>query len=884
MVKQRFNWMIAAILTICGTTMTMTSCKDDEVTPESTVIGVELTENPTEDALNVTSDHSYVMYGEFDEDFGHALGRRMQGTMTSPSMADVFVVDPSAVNKSDIMSTEELKTMIRRTESGEASVVLTKATFREFYDWAQLYVLGYLLMELENYNGDHGYDSPQAAPARRRMANIVRNAYIAGQSQTAATRGTTVNGMELDWEHVDSWPAEKQNAVMFDGFAQSGGNELFVMNAAATLNADAEVRHPQNDHEWGHKADAVAHWLNRQSDEKAKTRAGLRLFAQAVTKASGDNAAISDLMNAQTKDFVFDYSKPNTGGNYLDTHHSAIKVQYRVYSAYDFGGNVEYYQVRQNITAMNDQIHQIINGDYAWIRENDGIYNRARGGWMKRIDTKMWLEGNGTKSIMSAGPLNENGTSSGSSSSGGSSTVTTGYSNGLSVGGGGGMSGGNPMFSITGGYSHTWTYSESTGTTWNTTTNWSTKDLTTVYTQGNDANGTVTWQHNGYTPTTYEGCWSDNVKALLKSTCITDEQVLWKVQNPSDKYTLKASFNVVAEICKSKAHDWDNNHVFVTQDNPHEISFELDAPDRFKYQWNNYVINYGSVQGDPILTGALNDYLEKTYGVSSDYKCWAGRFISTEAMADGSDNARAVFQTFKNSIRGFKQTLIGMGYGGRLVFGLKRDGVDANGNPYDPIDQIALALDGSGYNEGETFTEKLNGYDITYKVTKKGSEVELNSVPNDFSGELNIPEKVCDGVLTVTSLGNNSAVRRKGITAVTIPTTIRTIENGALAELDKITSIDIPEGVTTISTWVFHLDENLAKVYLPSTLTEIGKNAFRNTTNLSEVHCKASTPPSLGWSGFWPGRDNATLYVPIGSKDAYAKAYEWDYFKNIVEE
>jgi len=160
--------------------LAFTACTDNIDNPTPTTEPIEQTEESTEDALSVTTDQTYVTYGEFDEEFGHALGRRLQGAMTSPSMADVFVVDPSAVSHGNIISTDELKTMIRRTESGEASVVLTKATFKEFYDWAQLYALGYLLMGLENYTGDHGraaYDSPQAAPARRRVANIVRNAY-----------------------------------------------------------------------------------------------------------------------------------------------------------------------------------------------------------------------------------------------------------------------------------------------------------------------------------------------------------------------------------------------------------------------------------------------------------------------------------------------------------------------------------------------------------------------------------------------------------------------------------------------------------------------------------------------------------------------------------
>lgn len=862
------------------------SCVDNDDNPMPTTTGVEQAENPTEDALSVMSNHSYVTYGEFDEEFGHALGRRLQGTMTSPSMADVFVIDPSAVNKSNFMSTHELKTMIRRTESGEASVVLTKATFREFYDWAQLYVLGYLLMELENYHGDHGYDSPAAAPARRKMANVMRNAYMAGQQRRMLTRGATVNGMELDWEHVNTWPEEDQNAVMFDGFAQSSDNELFVMNAAATLNANAEVRHPQNDHEWGHKADAVTHWLNRQDAEKARTRAGLKNFARAITRSG--NSDISDMMSAQTKDFVFDYQYPARRDPSIWTAHSAIKVQYRAYSAYDFHDNVEYYQVRQNITAMNDQIHNVINGSGWWARSNDGDYTLARGDWMKRIDTKMWLEGNGTKSIVSAAPLNENGSSSGSTSSGGSASTTIGSSDGCSIGISAGMSGWNPTFSMSESYTHTESYSETTGITWNTSTNWSTKDLTTVCTQSNDPTGTVTWTHTGNTPTDFPGTESDNVKTLLKTTCVTDEQVLWKVQNPSDKYTLKASLNVVSEIVKNNGGDWATNAVFVSQDNPHEISFELNAPDRFKRKWNCVIYDYGTApegMSQIEYTNYIDDFIEKSYGNNSANFCWATLFTSTEATADGSDNAASVFQTFKNSICGMKQQLRTKGISGRLVFGLKPDGVDVT-DPNNLTDKIAINLDASGYNEGETFTEKVNGYDITYKVTKKDSEVELSSVPDGFTGELNIPASVCDDKLTVTSLGNNSAVRRKGITAVTIPSTVKTIQNGALAELN-ITEIIVPEGVTDISTWAFHADKEATKVYLPSTLKTIEYSAFRDMDKLAEVHIKATTPPTIGDFLFYPHYDTAKLYVPKGCKDAYAQAREWQYFgqyQNIVEE
>jgi hypothetical protein len=358
---------------------------------------------------------------------------------------------------------------------------------------------------------------------------------------------------------------------------------------------------------------------------------------------------------------------------------------------------------------------------------------------------------------------------------------------------------------------------------------------------------------------------------------VTDEQTRWRVGNPSGTYTLKANLNVVSEIYKIawNGSGYDGN--CPTQDNTYNIRFNLDAPNRYKVKWNNVIYDYGSVTGDIQLTHYLDEYIENTYGNKSANFCWAGLFISTEATANGSDNAASVFQTFKNSITGMKVQLYQKGFRGQLVFGLKRDGSSSL------VDKITLDLDNL-YSVGETLTEEVNGYELTFKVTKRNEEVELHSVPWNFTGELVIPEQIGEGIhLKVTSLGNNSAVRRKGITAVTIPNTVRTIENGALAELN-ITEIIIPEGVQTIGTWSFHADNNLTKVFLPSTVTAIQYCAFYECKAITEIHIKATTPPSVASYGLNPAYQSATLYVPTGYKDTYATANYWKGFKNIVEE
>jgi hypothetical protein len=699
MKKNLFRTRLIAAFLCCATTLTVpTACSDNDADLPNLGPDIPPTEEPTTDALSVTTDEWYVLYGEWEDDFGKALGRRLQRNSLSPTDAGCYVITPLAIQRNSI-STDEWKHIVRRCMSGEASIVLTQCTFKEFYNFGEAYVLAVMSLELDNYQGDALPEVAAEARARakRQVTSMVHNAYMAGNHDSdAATRSAGVNGQQMDWEDISQWPEEKQQAIMFDAYAFCSNNEIYVLNAVVGSNETAEQ--PDTDYEWGHKADAIADWLNRQSKRDSRTHKALSAFRQSLTRA-GESANISDLMDAQIKEFVFDYKYPRPGGDPTDAvAYSAIKVQYKAYSAYDFTNNVEYYQVRQNITVMNEKI--FMKPEDNWTAHSGttlspGDWN-ARGAWMKSIDTKMWLEGNGSKSIMSVGPLNENGTSSGSSSVGGGTTETTGGSKGFSVGISGGASGKTPVFSINGSYSQTWTYSNATSTTWGTSTNWSTKDLTTNFTQDNDSNATVIWKHIGKTPTEVELENPSNVKALLRNTCVTDEQTLWKVENPSGTYTLKASFCVVSEICKVTFNGSSNTVTWPNDSNSYAIDFVLDTPDRYKRMWNNVIYDYGiTPEGMSQIeyTGYLDDFIEKAYGNNSANFCWATFFISTEAAPDSSANARAVFQTFKNSIQGMKQQLKKKGIKGQLTFGLKPDGVDVQGNPYDLIDQITINLD-----------------------------------------------------------------------------------------------------------------------------------------------------------------------------------------------
>ena len=78
---------------------------------------------------------------------------------------------------------------------------------------------------------------------------------------------------------------------------------------------------------------------------------------------------------------------------------------------------------------------------------------------------------------------------------------------------------------------------------------------------------------------------------------------------------------------------------------------------------------------------------------------------------------------------------------------------------------------------------------------------------------------------------------------------------------------------------------SLTSVTIGSSVTTIEKAAFIKCSNLTNVHCKCSSPPSLPNGTFDSHTQlKGTLYVPYGSLSNYKKNFNWNSFKQIVEE
>ena len=127
----------------------------------------------------------------------------------------------------------------------------------------------------------------------------------------------------------------------------------------------------------------------------------------------------------------------------------------------------------------------------------------------------------------------------------------------------------------------------------------------------------------------------------------------------------------------------------------------------------------------------------------------------------------------------------------------------------------------------------------------------------------------------------------RGSIAATIPEGVEKISNYAYYE-NNLTSVVIPNSVREIGSQSFAYCYKLKSIEIPSSVTSIGGSAFSYSPNVEVIKVHIRKPFALsdrcftGFSGY-AVKENATLYVPFGTKSLYEQTDGWKDFKNIVE-
>ncbi|MDR0789928.1 MAG: leucine-rich repeat protein [Bacteroidales bacterium] len=227
-------------------------------------------------------------------------------------------------------------------------------------------------------------------------------------------------------------------------------------------------------------------------------------------------------------------------------------------------------------------------------------------------------------------------------------------------------------------------------------------------------------------------------------------------------------------------------------------------------------------------------------------------------------------------------------------------------------------------------TDVINKYVAVTNDNKMG--YDWANIANRYTGTVNIPSSVVNNsngeTYAVTLIGGFAFVYCGGLTSVTIPNSVTSIEVSAFADCKGLTSVTIPNSVMSIGGYAFRYCSSLTSATIGNSVTSIGIYAFDgcsglatvnwNTTNcanptyysaspfynrtsittvnignsvqsipnylfygcsgLTSVTSNAVTPPTIGSYTFDNIGANAVFYVPCVSEAAYLAAQYWSGF------
>ncbi len=110
-----------------------------------------------------------------------------------------------------------------------------------------------------------------------------------------------------------------------------------------------------------------------------------------------------------------------------------------------------------------------------------------------------------------------------------------------------------------------------------------------------------------------------------------------------------------------------------------------------------------------------------------------------------------------------------------------------------------------------------------------------------------------------------------------IPESVTTIEGGAFSIWSSNNQpLVIPNSVTSIGDYAFYnWRSNNQPLVIPNSVTSIGERAFRDWLLVPYIEMQATTPPTLANAGAFSNQNDAPIYVPDESVDAYKTATNW---------
>lgn len=161
--------------------------------------------------------------------------------------------------------------------------------------------------------------------------------------------------------------------------------------------------------------------------------------------------------------------------------------------------------------------------------------------------------------------------------------------------------------------------------------------------------------------------------------------------------------------------------------------------------------------------------------------------------------------------------------------------------------------------------------DSTAEVTKE----------NCVEGSVTIPSKVViDGkTYSVVSIADNAFKNCKGLTNITIPSSVVKIGTDAFAN-SGLTTIELPSSITSIGFGLFLACSDLVSVKIPSSVESIGESAFVDCTSLTNLELSSSVK-TIGVMAFY-GCKNLDLVIDNSEDNVEVRPQAFQNCKSVT--
>ena len=172
--------------------------------------------------------------------------------------------------------------------------------------------------------------------------------------------------------------------------------------------------------------------------------------------------------------------------------------------------------------------------------------------------------------------------------------------------------------------------------------------------------------------------------------------------------------------------------------------------------------------------------------------------------------------------------------------------------------------------------EVIDGIRYMLDPVKKTATL-LPKMEGKYSGDIIIPEKVKgnDGVeYVVTSLGASCFKDCRGLTSITIPSSVTSLGDNCFEDCSGLTSITIPSSVTSIGDKCFWSCSGLTSITIPSSVISLGEGCFEFCSGLTSITIPSSVT-SLGRYCFEGCSDLTSIIIP-SSVTSLGKSCFWN--------